>query len=309
MAGLDLEIYYWLKNLSALHAAVIGGIVSGLVIVFCQWFFRWQFQNIKVDVFLILKMMKHTYELILKNMEMAVNDLAGRVQQPQLINIKKLRAYRHVEKTIYQAIVQKLARMVSTLEATRLLANHGFVQEQASLQRILDEIQEDIWFLALGIIYGQKPLHRRYVDAFFEEEFDADSAYTSSQKRPMIPRKKIHAYLANTEASPMDPSRGKEVFRTVGKIYSGYVHAASTQIMDMYDGEPPRFQMRGMKGTKKHEAYKKQLCDYFYRGTCTFVVAAKAFGNDGLSKKIYHLLSSFEQVTDQPPFDVHSTTT
>ena len=50
MADLDLEIYYWLKNLSTLHAAVIGGIVSGLVIVFCQWFFRWQFQNIKVDV-------------------------------------------------------------------------------------------------------------------------------------------------------------------------------------------------------------------------------------------------------------------
>ena len=225
---------------------------------------------------------------------MAVNDLASRVQQPQLVDIKKLRAYRHVEKTIYQAIVQKLARMVSTLEATRLLANHGFVQEQASLQRILDELHEDVWFLALGIIYGIKPLHQRFLDTFFEEEFDADTAFASSQKRRMIPRQKIRAYLANTEVSPMDPSRGKEVFRTIDKFYSGYVHAASTQIMDMYGGEPPRFHMRGMKGTKNHEAYKEHLWNYFYRGTCALVVAAKAFGDEELTKKIYSLLSEFE---------------
>ena len=38
----------------------------------------------------------------------------------------------------------------------------------------------------------------------------------------------------------MDPSRGIGVARTVSKAYSGYVHAASPQIMDMYDGDPPR---------------------------------------------------------------------
>lgn len=136
-------------------------------------------------------MSKQTYEEILINMEMVVNKLAGQVPQPQFKVIKKLRAYRHVEKTVHQAIVQKLARMVSTLNAAQLLANHGYVQEQASLQRILDEIGEDVWFLALGVIFGQEQLHRQYLDAFFEEEFDTDNPLTSTQKRPMLSRKKF----------------------------------------------------------------------------------------------------------------------
>ena len=88
-------------------------------------------------------MMNQMYEQILVNMETVVNGLANRVQQPQFIGIKKLRAYRHMEKTIYQAIVQKLARMVSTLDAVRLLANYGFVQEQASLQRLTEDRNPD----------------------------------------------------------------------------------------------------------------------------------------------------------------------
>ena len=225
------------------------------------------------------------YEHILVNMEMVVNELASRVAQPQFKDIKNLRAYRHVEKTVDQAIIQKLARMVSTLEAARLLANNGFAQEQASLQRVLDEIQEDVWFLALGIIYGLEPLHQRFLDAFFEEEFDADNALASTQKRPMIPRQKIQVYLARAKESPMDPSSGKEVYRTISKIYSGYIHAASVQIMDMYSGDPPLFHMRGMKGTRIHKVYKEQLRHYFNRGTCALAIAVKAFGDDKLLKK------------------------
>ena len=91
--------------------------------------------------------MDHVYEQVLTYMERIVDDLARRVPQPQFV--EKFGAFRHVEKSICQAIVQKLARMVSTLHAARLLCNHGFVQEQAALQRILDEIQEDVLFLRL----------------------------------------------------------------------------------------------------------------------------------------------------------------
>ena len=88
--------------------------------------------------------MDDIYEQILVRLEHAVNLLAGRVADPRLIDFGSYYAFRHVEKSIHQAIVQKLARMVSTLDAARLLLDHGFVQEQASLQRVLDEIQEDI---------------------------------------------------------------------------------------------------------------------------------------------------------------------
>ena len=241
--------------------------------------------------------MDQLYEQMLTRIESVVDQLAGRVIQPQLVDIKKLRAFRHLEKTIYQAIVQKLARMVSTLDAARILLNHGFVQEQASLQRLLDEIQEDVLFLALGVIHGQTPLHRAFLDAFFQEEFDANTAIESTQKRAMISRKKLHSYLARTVEAPMDPTQGAELFRTLSKAYSGYVHAASPQIMDMYCGTPPRFHMRGMKGTRIYEAYSENLWSYFYRGTSAVAFAAKAFGDDALFENIHDLMRQFERAS------------
>ena len=154
--------------------------------------------------------MDQNYEQIMTHLERAVNLLARKVPEPKLIDFGDFRAFRYEEKTIYQAIVQKLARMVSTLDAARLLLNNGFVQEQASLQRILSEIQEDITFLSHGVLQDdhQSSLFCRYLEAFFEEEFDADTAIESTQKRPMIPRQNIQAYLARTKFSDDDPSTG-----------------------------------------------------------------------------------------------------
>ena len=134
------------------------------------------------------------YAEALTTMEQFVHRLAERVPPPQRVAHvahKGSFVFRHVEKLIGQAIVQKLVRMVSTLHAARLLQNHGFVQEQGALQRILDEIQQDIIFLVFAVVFDDLTLlHQRYLDAFFEEEFDAADALGSTQKRPMIPRKK-----------------------------------------------------------------------------------------------------------------------
>ena len=68
--------------------------------------------------------MDDTYEQILVHLERAVNQLAGRVPEPKLMDFGNFYAFRYVERTIHQAIVQKLARMVSTLDAARLLLDH-----------------------------------------------------------------------------------------------------------------------------------------------------------------------------------------
>ena len=235
--------------------------------------------------------MDQIYEQTLIFLEQVVNVLAAKVPQPKLVVIGNFRAFRYEEQTIHQAIVQKLARMVSTLAATRLLFNDGFVQEQASLQRILDEISEDIQFLAFGVLEGNhnSELHSQFLDAFYEEEFDAETANKSSQKRQMIPRKKIQAYLARTSFSPFDPSGGQEVLRTVSKFYSGYIHAASPQLMEMYGGEPKRFHMRGMKKTLNYDDYEWDLWNYFHRGICSCALSAKAFGIEVLFHECHEL--------------------
>lgn len=246
-----------------------------------------------------MKTMDRIYEQVLKDLEEAVNLLAGRVPEPKLVECGAYRAFRHIEKTIRQAIVQKLARMVSTLDAARLLLNHGFIQEQASLQRVLDEIHEDIGFLNLGILRGEdtSALHSAYLNAFFEEEFDADTAIKSTQRRQMIPRRKIRAYLARTGISPSDPSTGTELLRTVSKTYSGYVHAASPHIMEMYGGVPPRFHMRGMKKNPVYDGHQDDLWNYFYRSIVSAALAGKALGDEKLFNELQARLKHFEKIS------------
>jgi hypothetical protein len=236
------------------------------------------------------------YRAALQNMARTLDLLSGRVPAPQKVQYKDSFVFRHVERSIHQAIVQKLARIISTLAAAQLLMTHGFVQEQAALQRILGELHEDVTFLALGDIKGDvTQLHEEFLDAFFEEEFDADTALASTQKRPMSPRKKIQAYIARNEGASLDPSTGVELSRTITKAYSGFVHAASPQIMDMYGGNPPRFHVDGLLGTERHREHREDLWNYFYRSILAFGFAAKAFGDQPLFDQISEFLVEFER--------------
>jgi hypothetical protein len=234
------------------------------------------------------------YVQALMNMRATVHELARRVPSPKMVPFSRTFGYRHVEKTIHQALVQKLARYASSLQAAQILLDAGFLQEQAALQRILDEIQEDISFLPFSIIFkNSTPLHQQYLDAFYEEEFDEDTAMESTQKRPMISRQKVRAYIARSAGTTSNSSTGVEAARTISKAYSGYVHAASPQIMDMFGGSPPRFHMTGMKGTPREEEHRQDLWNYYYRGILAFGFVAKSFGDDEMFSKITSFADQF----------------
>lgn len=231
-------------------------------------------------------------------MEGTVHQLASRVPKPQKVPFRDSFVFRHVEKTVYQALVQKLARLVSSLHATHLLMEAGFVQEQAALQRILDEITEDISFLSFSVIFGEAtPLHQAYLDAFFQEEFNPNDAVVSSQERPMVPRKKIRAYIDRVSSDPKGSDKNLAASRTVSKAYSGYVHAASPQIMDMYGGNPPHFHLKGLRGTERHEEHRADIWNYFYRGILAFSFSAKAFGDEDLFCSIREFSDEFVRLT------------
>ena len=228
--------------------------------------------------------MEETYDDALVYMDRTLSLLLRMVPQPvqRTINIgdKESIAYRFEEQTIHQAIVQKLVRIISGLRAARILVEHGFVQEQASLQRMLDEFNEDVMFLSLAIIYDDvSELHERYLTAFYEEEFDAETAMSSTQKRPMILRKRIRSYL-DSKISDDKLGGGPEAARTISKMYSGYLHGASDQIMDIYFGSPPGFHTNGILGTSRHSEYRSDFWNYIYRGILSFGFALKAFGRE-----------------------------
>ena len=92
------------------------------------------------------------YVQSLRNLESVLHALEGRVGPPAFVDMGDGHAFRYRERNAYQAIVQKLARLVSGLYAARLLLHAGFIQEQGALHRMLDEFQEDATFLSYGII-------------------------------------------------------------------------------------------------------------------------------------------------------------
>jgi hypothetical protein len=236
------------------------------------------------------------YDDALRNMASTLAAFEKRVPRPQRASHTVGFVFRYVERTIEQAIIQKLARLVSGLHAARILLDAGFFQELAALQRMLDEFREDVLFLALAVLReGVTDLHREYLAAFYEEEFDDDDPLRATQRRPMVPRKKIRAYVSRIEGIDIDPSTGIEVSRTLSKAYSGFVHGASPQIMDMYGGSPPKFHVAGMLGTPRENEHREDFWNYVYRGICAFGVAAGVFGDSTLLETIRRYRDEFEQ--------------
>lgn len=234
----------------------------------------------------------------IKNMERTVHALASRVPAPVLIDLHGNPFVRYTEQTIHQAVVLKLARLVSNLSAAQLLLDNGYVQEQGALQRMIDEGDEDLVFLTLAIMTNDTTdLHKRYLAAFWEEEFDQPTAINSTQKRPSIPRKNINAWIARHPLSGIDESTGVALTTTIHKTYSGYIHGASPHIMDLYGGSPPRFHMKGMLGTPRHDDHTEDLLNYYHRAIISFAFAAKAFGDEALFATINEFSLHFAEQT------------
>jgi hypothetical protein len=230
-------------------------------------------------------------------LESAFRTLEQKVPKPIRKPFRDSFVFRYEEQTVYQALIQKLARLLSGLHAASCLLEKGFVQEQGILQRTLDELREDIIFLVYGVTTDKiTELHKQYLSYFYEEEFDIpENPVKSSQKRGMVPRKKIRAYIARMEGSNLSPSDDIELSRTISKAYSGFVHGASPHIMDMYGGDPPIFHVSGMLGTPRIEEYRNDLWNYYYRGLMSFLLVAIAFRDDELYKRLSDFQNKFER--------------
>jgi hypothetical protein len=204
--------------------------------------------------------------------------------------------FRYAEQTIQQAIVQKLARMISGLSAIQVLMERGLFQEQGMIQRGSDEIQEDICFLSLGVIKNDiTTRHTEFLEYFYAEEFtDPSNVVGSHKSRGMVKREKIRAYIEAHHASGPEAVRAKAAGKVLTKAYSGFIHAASPHIMDMYGGMPPRFDVNGAFKNLRYAEHARDGLNYFYRAVLTMAIAARAFQDEGLCSSMRALAAEIE---------------
>jgi len=233
--------------------------------------------------------MRRVFLGVLDALEQAFRRLEAQVPPPTKIAHKAGFRLRYREETPQQALLQKFARQISGLHAIDALLLRGLAQEQGVIQRTLDEIDEDILFISLGLTTGKwTENHRKYLEYFWMEEEGAGVT-----KRGMIARDKIRAYV-NRAFGQSDPSSADSIGRTLFQAYSGYVHANSVAIIDMCQGEPPRYFLSGIHGTPMHQDHVRDAWNYFYRGLISSAVVPKAFGDDELGTQQFAIVRSFE---------------
>jgi hypothetical protein len=171
------------------------------------------------------------------------------------------------------------------------------VQEEAVIHRVLGDLIEDVLFLSYGILRNElnEKIFQSYLTDFYQEDFaDPENPLESIQKRAPVPRKKIQAYIARADSRIGNPSQNQEIFRTLHQAFSGFVHAASVQILETYGGNPPHFHVRGMLGTPRMPEYERDIWNYFERGMADFVLAAGVFGDRELVKRLLSQKETFD---------------
>ena len=242
--------------------------------------------------------MRDVFLQALDVMEAAFRRLERLVPPPKWVKVHGYGVWRYQERSIHQAIIQKLARQISGLHAMDALLLSGCIQESNAMQRILDEIGEDVMFLSIATISDNiSEIHQRYLEDFWEEEFNDPDPMKSQQKRRMLRRNTIRSYIANASALP-DPYKWHASGNAVYKTFSGYIQAASPQIMDMVGGGgegSPAFHVRGMLGTPRVREGVLSAWNYFLRGFMSLTIAAKAFGDRKLVKALYGAMDKFEK--------------
>ncbi|MFT6735612.1 MAG: hypothetical protein ACJAS9_003823 [Polaribacter sp.] len=239
------------------------------------------------------------YQQVSEYLEECFHFMESHLPSPDIVEISEQKCLRYTEKLIETAIIQKLARYLSSLNAARLLLDQGYTQEVGVMFRTLDEIGEDIRFLCIPKTGGDfTEIHRKYLEYFYQEEFDnPDNAFLSTQNRPTIPRKKIHAAIANIGKKTLNPSDNQKNHRTISQAYSGYVHGSSEHLIEMVGGNPLRYFLRGMAGTKRQQEFAYNYWDYAYRGILAVMITSKALGFGELYEQCLKFRKDFEKQT------------
>lgn len=226
----------------------------------------------------------------------ALRRMESSIPSPERVSVGNFFVFRYANRGILEALVQKLARHISGLNAVAVLLGAGYVQEIGVLFRTLDEIQEDIFFLASAETNGDRSeRHAQYLQAFYADAVLSRKEDSLQIPKPnLAPRKKIRSHVTKVLGKGANVSQALDAEESIGTAYSGYVHAASENIMEMYGGDPPQFHVQGMLGTPHIHSCERNAETYVYRGLMAATVVAKAFGDKPLVGALYEFLARYE---------------
>ncbi len=218
--------------------------------------------------------------------------LNEKLPQPALKKTPMGNVYRYETAMLEHAILLRLARILSGLNAVEVLHSSGFLQEQSSIQRAIDEFCEDVEFLTWAKFDSQNALHQQFLASFFEELPSKDDMRNRKTKgRNMPSRDKIRAFLARKTGDAFDQNTAINSSAAVHHVNSGFVHGFYPHVMDLYQVSDLPFAVRGIHAHWLTRDSRHDLENYWFRGVIAFACAAQAFGDVEVFQKAKDLHS------------------
>jgi hypothetical protein len=217
-------------------------------------------------------------------MERTLRTFEAKVSPPSILPYRDGHTLKFVDQTIYQALILKLARNISGLKVVQILVDTGYSQEQAVIQRTLDDITEDIMFLSLGHTVEWTNNHEKYLTHFW-----LDDPSHSTVKRDAI------RSFVNRVGGGVDPTTANEQRRSIFKTYSSFVHVTAVTTMDMYRGDPPVLHVSGITLGDTYNLYVRDAWNYFYRGLVSAAFVSAAFKSSELWTLCYNTAAKFRE--------------
>jgi hypothetical protein len=174
-----------------------------------------------------------------------------------------------------QAILLKVARQISVVSFLNRAVETGNIYEQGILQRISDETSDDVTFLSLGVRSGLKNIHRRFLNAFWKEDFVDDGSGAKFTYVPQVSRKEIRQYIAS-HFKELGIEGSESASRTVYGVFSGYVHGGAGYIFELFDKRESKFRLQGGFDREQQLSYLVSAVNYPYRAIMSVVHADQA---------------------------------
>jgi len=241
--------------------------------------------------------------LTLKQLELYYHKMGTAFPPPIRAKIGNDIYLRHQQHSDSLLIYLKGVKLISSLNAAVVLFRNGYAQEIGVLSRVADDCFTDILFFVKPLgENGPSKDQTRMLEDFFREEFkNPDNPLASPQSRDNVPRPKINAALGKLVNDELNPHDAQNVFNTIHKAFSGYVHGAYPHIMEMYGGTPPCFHMTGMLGTPRMDEWESQLETYVYRAIMTAELVSQKLELPEVEKSIRDLLVNYETTLNCKP--------
>ncbi|MEA3554026.1 MAG: hypothetical protein U9R39_06475 [Campylobacterota bacterium] len=246
------------------------------------------------------------YEITLSEMKKNFNLLHSKIEEPEYIELGSHKVFRYKNKSANIAMIQYMARVISGLYSTKLLIENTFIQECNTLFRTIDEFNQNISFLGYSLIDNEiTPLQQTFLDNFFQEEFDnPENAFLSTQKRGMVSRDKIRAYISQKSENPVNQSDTQKNYEIIDKFYSGFVHGTSVSILDMYSVNPSKYHLNGLSYEAPSVDLAKQYFeDRLYESILSLSFIALSFKEHDIFQNIQSLRFEFERQTSRDEYE------